>query len=130
MFLEAGRDIAAMSALDERLSHAREEYIEQVLSGRDPDDTFWPEREAAIVDEIKRRFFSSSIGLEGTSHQTNETGSKPSLTSPGPDDSKGDKCRLFDFNQHSQKLLEYAIWMTHEITKHIPYVGQKEYVRS
>jgi hypothetical protein len=128
MFIEAGRDIAAMFALDERLSHLREEYIELVLSGRNPGDDFWPEHEATIVNEIKHRFFSSSIESGSKSSDPVEAALNSSLTSSKQDISNNDIYRLHGFDLHSQKLLEHAIWMIHEITKQIPYLGQKEYV--
>jgi len=109
MFLAVARDIASMSALDELLSRLREEYLEKALAGSPPGDDFWPAREQAVVEEIKRRFFN----------QKAREAVKPDEAA-NMDDQK-------DFEGHGQKLTEHAIWMTHALLKRIPYVGQEEY---
>jgi len=127
MFIEYGRDIGAMFALDKLLSQVREEYMELALSGQTPDNSFWEKREAAVFDTIRKEFFDiekrkSSGPDEPEYGQTNKTFSGSGTTSKMGGDEKVPSLHL---NGHSQHLLEHAIRMTHEITKHIPYVGQK-----
>lgn len=125
MIFEAGRDTVAIFALDQLLSQAREEYIEQELSGQVPDQNFWPTREAAAIEEIKRRFYNPKVRQTVKPPETEvlETGnesSEPGNEPAGQADSEADQA---DFDQHGQKLTEQAIWMTHEIIKQIPFVG-------
>ncbi len=129
MILEAGRDTVAMFALDELLSRAREDYLEQVFSGRVPNEEFWPGREAAASEEIKRHYYNRKV-REAVKPDESETAD--AVTDPSdPEGEKADpadaKANKTDFDQHGQKMMEHAIWMTHEIIKQIPYVGQEEY---
>jgi hypothetical protein len=129
MILEAGRDTAAMFVLDELLSRAREDYLEQVLSGLVPNEGFWPGRETAALEEIKRRFYNRKVR---DAVKPDESKAADAATDPSnPEGEQGDqadaKANQADFDQHGQKMTEHAIWMTHEIVKQIPYVGQEEY---
>ena len=126
----SGRDTAAMFALDQLLSQAREEYIIQALSGQPLDQTYWPAREAQAKLEIQKRFYNPKVQAA-----VNPTAAEPDPAdsdSPSADNtmvSKDDPEVDSDidqgaFDQHGQKLVEHAIWMTHEILKQIPFVGQ------
>lgn len=129
MILEAGRDTVAMFALDELLSRAREDYLEQFLSGLAPSEEFWPGREAAATEEIKRRFYNRTVR---EAVKPDESKAADAVTDPSdPEGEQADQAdaeaNQADFDQHGQKMMEHAIWMTHEIIKQIPYVGQEEY---
>jgi len=119
--------MGAMFALDNLLSQVREDYMELTLSGQLPENSFWEDREAAAFDKIRKKFFynenrEASRPDEPESGHTNKTFSEPGATSTTQ---KAEKDPSPHLNRHSQQLLEHAIRMTHEITKHIPYVGQK-----
>lgn len=105
MYLAAGRDVDATFFLDRRLSEAREQLIAAVLAGAEPDPDFWEQRERTVLLELKSTYFNATLrqafGLDG------------SLTDEE------------DYSSHSQKLLERAMWWTHERMKTIPFVGQE-----
>lgn len=101
MLMEAGRDTGAMLFLDKSLGALREAYLRQVVAGDSPPDDFWRTGEARVVEEVKRRFFAPHV--------------KKAVQS--------DK----EFDEHSQKLVEKAIWLAHEKLKAIPFVGQPEH---
>jgi len=109
MYLAAARDTASIFVLDDLLSRLREEYLEKALAGSPPGDDFWPPREQAAVEEIKRRFYNQEVREVVKPAEAGEM-----------DDQK-------DFESRGQKLTEHAIWMTHALLKQIPYVGQEEY---
>lgn len=130
MIVESGRDTAAMFALDQLLSQAREAYIIQALSGQPLDQAYWPAREAQAKLEIQKRFYNPKV----------QAALKPNAAAPDPaasDSPSADNIMVAKddpeldseidqtaFDQHGQKLVEHAIWMTHEILKQIPFVGQ------
>lgn len=107
MFLAAARDIDSIFLLDARLSRAREEYIATVLRGDEPDPDFMEKRERRVVEDLKWAYFNAEMRR------------KVELDEGLTDDE--------DYESHSQKLLEKAIWWTHEELKAIPFVGQDGY---
>ena len=128
MIFEAGRDTAAMFALDALLSQAREELIQQELSGQPPDENYWPDREAAAREEVKQRFYNPTVQAAVKPGEGDAASGAPG---PGDDeastrgtDTAGDQDA---YDDHGQKLVEHAIWMTHAIIKQIPFVGQERF---
>lgn len=104
MYVAAGRDIDSIFFLDARLSRAREAVISMALRGEAVEPDFMERSERAAVDDLKRAYFNArvrkAVELEGLSDEE-------------------------DYANHSQKLVERAIWWTHERMKAIPFVGQK-----
>lgn len=107
MFLAAARDIDSTFLLDARLSRAREEFIVAALDGEEPPPEFMESREQRVVEDMKWAYFNPRMRRMVELDE--------SLT----DDE--------DYASHSQKLLEKAIWWTHERLKAIPFVGQDGY---
>lgn len=107
MYLAAVRDIDSIFLLDARLSRAREELIATVLRGEEPEPDFMEKRESVIVDDLKWAYFNAEMRRKVEIDET--------LT----DDE--------DYESHSQKLVEKAIWWTHEQMKAIPFVGHPGY---
>lgn len=107
MYLAAARDTAATFFLADALSRVREEYMERALAGDPPDEGFWKNREEAVMEALKRRYYTSSV----------RDVVKPDAGDVSDDD---------DFASRDQKLTERAIWLTHERLKAIPFVGQEE----
>lgn len=99
MLLEAGRDTAAMFYLDTRLGALREAHVERVLEGESPPESFFPEGEGRVLEEVEARFYAGAA-----------------------EESVGGS-----FQDHSQKLVEYGVRWAHEILKGLPFVGQPEY---
>lgn len=99
MLLEAGRDTAAMFFLDTRLAALREAYVDRVLAGETPPETFWRDGERRVLEEVEHRFYTGEVqaSLGGT------------------------------FDEHSQKLVEHGVRLAHETLREIPFVGQPEY---
>ncbi|MGB5986493.1 MAG: hypothetical protein WBG37_14400 [Desulfobacterales bacterium] len=125
MILEAGRDTAAMFALDELLSRTREIYLELALSGQTPDEEFWSVHEKTVAEDIKRRFYNHKVceAVKARDSLDSQTVVPPLLPQSGPSQDPSTTTEQVDFDQHGQKLVEHAIWMTHEIIKQIPCVG-------
>lgn len=107
MFIAAARDVDSIFRLDSRLSRAREEYIAAVLRGEEPEPDFMEKRERLVIEDLKWVYFNEAV--------RQKVGLDESLT----DDE--------DYDSHSQKLLERAIWWTHERIEEIPFVGQEGY---
>lgn len=107
MFLAAARDVDSIFLLDSRLSRAREAYIATVLRGEEPEPNFITKRERLVVEDLKWVYFNAEMRR------------KVEMDEDLTDDE--------DYESHSQKLLEKAIWWTHERVKEIPFVGQDGY---
>jgi len=104
MLVAAGRDIDSTFFLDSRLSKAREALIALVLDGEEPEPDFVAKLERSAVDDLKEIYFNARMrqAVKLDAGLTDEE----------------------DYAQHSQKLVERAIWWTHERLKAIPFVGQ------
>lgn len=109
MYLSAARDTAATFFLADALSRVREEHMERALAGDPPDDGFWEDREEAVMEALKRRYYTASV-----------------RDVVKPDD--GEMSDDDDFASRDQELTERAIWLTHERLKAIPFVGQEKKV--
>ncbi|MGD8319562.1 MAG: hypothetical protein PVJ02_03890 [Gemmatimonadota bacterium] len=104
MYVAAARDIDSIFFLDARLSKAREAVISMALRGEPVDPEFMEQKERGVVEDLKTAYFNArvreAVQLERLSDEE-------------------------DYANHSQKLVERAIWWTHERMKAIPFVGQE-----
>lgn len=105
MYLAAARDTAATFFLADALSRIREEYMERVLAGEAPGREFWDEREEAVLEALKRRYYNAEV----------RAAVRPEAGAMSDDE---------DFDSRGQELTEKAIWLTHERLKAIPFVGR------
>ncbi len=102
--------MAAAFRLENRLGNLRERYMQRVIEGDQPDDTYWETGLDNIMIEL-----NSSLA---STNSSNESGNGEALDSQG---------KISELDQGPQRLTVMAILKTHEKLRNIPFVGQPEY---
>jgi len=103
------RDIAAVLFLENRLGLLREEFLNQAIAGNPPSPDDWTSRENAVMEDLKRKFYNSKV------RRLIET------------DNNKDIDDVEDFNNRSQKSMEFAVLSNHKRLQAIPYVGHNDF---
>ncbi|PIE66988.1 MAG: hypothetical protein CSA23_06260 [Deltaproteobacteria bacterium] len=106
--LDSIRDVAAILFLEDNLGLLREKYLNLALSGNPPDPKFWDTLENNVMKDLKLQFFNPRIRK---------------LIKSENDTTSDDE----DFNNHSQKLIEFAVIKNHKRLQEIPHVGHPDY---
>ena len=106
--LATARDVYALFFLERQLGILREEYLTRAIDGTPPPPEFWEREEGRVLEELRRLFYSREARL---------------LVKPAVADKVSDS---EDFANRTQRLLEFALLMTHRKLLAIPFVGQME----
>ena len=107
--LDYVRDVAAVLFLEECLGVLREEYLYSVLEGNSTAPEYWTSGEELIMEDLRRKFYNSNV--------------RQMVKSGDVDDIDNEQ----DFNERSQKAMEFAVLMTHRKLVSIPYIGHPEF---
>ena len=107
--LKSIRDVAAVLFLENKLGLLREEFLNLIVAGNSPDMEDWASREDAVMENFKHEFYNAKL------RQLIETDHNKDI-----DDDE-------DFNNRSQKFMEFAVFKNHKRLQEIPCVGHPDF---
>jgi len=107
--LKSMRDVAAVLFLENKLGLLRDELLNLAIAGNPPDMEDWASREDAVMENFKHEFYNSKV--------------QRLIKADDSKDIDNDE----DFNNRSQKFMEFAVLKNHKRLQEIPYVGHPDF---